>query len=95
MNSTLHVTTLPNLFDSKDIVCDVKYKNIAPPLGLVLENTSNHDTAIEFDEVYCDECINEETFHHILRNEKRRPLKCKTKKLRNLHLRPTLKRRIL
>lgn len=92
MNSSLHVTTLPNLFNSKDVVCDIKYKNMAPPLGLVLEKSTNQNTSINLQEVYCDNCIDEDMFHHIVKNEKRKQYKGKTKKQRKLHLRPSLKR---
>ncbi len=83
--------SIVNMVEEKGDICDIKYKNYALPIGLILEknNPINHN----YEEEYINN-IDDILFDNLLKNEKRKRLKNKTKKNKPLKISLTLKKKI-
>lgn len=83
--------SIVNMVEEKGDICDIKYKNYALPIGLILEknNPINH----KYEEEYINN-IDDILFDNLLKNEKRKRLKNKTKKNKPIKISLTLKKKI-
>lgn len=89
--------TFENIFQHKDMVCDIELKDMSFPMGLFIEReaympTNSVDTTIEH--VYADTPIDELLFMKLMKAQSLKRKVGKTKKNRPLKLSLSLKRRI-
>lgn len=86
--------TISDIVECKGKICDIEYKDLAIPVGLIVENTNSSNNT-NYEEIYDDKCINDNLYFNILKNEKRKRIKkYNSKKNKPLKLKLTLKRKI-
>ncbi len=91
------IITISDIVEEKNGICDIKYKDMSLPPGLILENNNNikDENVFElFPEENDDIIINEDLFNKLLHNEKRKRLHNKTRKVRPTKIVLTLKNKL-
>lgn len=84
--------TIADIIENKGKISDVEYKDLAIPVGLIIENNDNEINNIE--EEFNSKCIEEDLFLQLLKNEKRKNIKKKSsKKNKPIKFNLTLKRK--
>lgn len=81
--------TIGDIIEERGEICDIKHKDKALPIGLIIENPKYNDVT-HYGENYL-EVVDDFLFDNLLKNEKRRKMKIKTKKRKPLKLCLTLK----
>ena len=86
------IITISDILEANDVVCDIKYRNIALPLGLLIEN-SVHDENIneKYVNTYGEDSVDDNLYNKLLHNEKLRRMYKKTKKNRPLKFKLSLR----
>jgi len=85
--------TIADIIENKGKISDVEYKDLAIPIGLIVEH-DNINEINNFEEEFNNNCIEDELFLKLLKNEKRKNIKKKSsKKNKPIKLNLTLKRK--
>lgn len=88
--------TIADIIENKGKISDVEYKDLAIPIGLIVEHISENEIneINNFEEEFNNNCIEDEFFLKLLKNEKRKNIKKKSsKKNKPIKLNLTLKRK--
>lgn len=89
------IITLSDIIEGNDGICDIKYKDMSLPVGLVLELEKPKPSETDmYTEVFEDSFTNEELFNYLLLNEKRKYKKSKTRKSKPIKIRLSIKNKI-
>jgi|AACY02.5.fsa_nt_gi hypothetical protein len=84
--------TIADIIENNGKISDVEYKDLAIPVGLIVEHNTNEIN--NFEEEFNNNCIEDELFLKLLKNEKRKNIKKKSsKKNKPIKLNLTLKRK--
>ena len=83
--------TIGDIIEERGDICDIKHKDKALPIGLIIENYK-YIEPINYNENY-SELVDDILFNNLLKNEKRRKIKTKTKKRKPIKLCLTLKKK--
>ena len=84
--------TIPDIIEEKDMICDIKYKDYAIPIGLIREIEDSSNSPL-YDEEIVD-TIEYDLFDKLLINERRRKNRKRTKKNKPIRIGITLKNRM-
>jgi hypothetical protein len=87
----IHQFTIPDIMEEKDMICDVKYKDYAIPIGLISELDGSNN--ILYNEEVLDK-VEYDLFDKLLINERRRKNRKRTKKNKAIRIAVTLKNRL-
>lgn len=88
-----HLITIPDIVEEKNSICDIRYKDLCLPPGLLLETEPpyTHEYMEDQDTSFV---ISDELFENLLKNEKRRRVHKKTRKMRPNRMILTLKNKL-
>lgn len=88
-----HLITIPDIVEEKNKICDIRYKDLCLPPGLLLEiePSSSYEYS---EEPEVSAVIADELFENLLKNEKRRRVHKKTRKIRPTKIMLTLKNKL-
>lgn len=84
--------TIPDIIEEKDMICDIKYKDYAIPIGLIREIEDSSNSPLYNEEIV--DTIEYDLFDKLLINERRRKHRKRTKKNKPIRIGITLKNRI-
>lgn len=84
--------TIPDIIEEKDMICDIKYKDYAIPIGLIREIEDSNNTPLYNEEIV--DTIKYDLFDKLLINERRRKNRKRTKKNKPIRIGITLKNRM-
>lgn len=80
--------SIPNIIEEKNEVCNIRFKDLALPIGLLREVDCPSD--VSYPEEVCD-CISNDLYDKLLYNERRKKIRKKTKKNKPIKISLTLK----
>jgi hypothetical protein len=86
--------SISDVLEENGNICDIKYKDMALPIGLLIDVKSIPNTENIHNE-YNNQCIDEMLFTHLLKNEKTRKIYKKTRKNKPLKFHLSLKNKYI
>ena len=85
--------TIADIIENNGKIADVEYKDLAIPIGLIVEHNTNEIN--NYEEEFNNKCIEDDIFLKLIKNEKRKNFKKKSsKKNKPIKLNLTLKRKL-
>jgi hypothetical protein len=89
-----YLITIPDIMEEKHKICDIRYKDLCLPPGLLLELEPHSSTQHYAEETDGFTVVTDELFDNLLKNEKRRRVQKKTRKIRPTKVLLTLKNKL-